>query len=61
MVYLRPVIVVYGSERVVQSGKDVILDIPQDEASKRKDEILQAVRVICGKKPQIKRYAGELL
>ena len=39
--------------------EDILLDIPPDEATGRKDEILQAVHVLCGINNPIKRYQGE--
>ena len=47
--------VVAGKFRYTPEIEDVILDISLDEAMERKDEILQAVHVLCGENNQIKR------
>ena len=39
--------------------EDIILDISHEEAAARKDEILHAVRALCGLDNPIKRYQGE--
>jgi len=41
--------------------EDIMLDLPQEEAAARKDEILQAVHALCGMNNPIKRYQGEEL
>ena len=38
--------------------EDVMLDLPPEEAAMRKDEILQAVHVLCGENNPIKRFNG---
>jgi len=38
--------------------EDIILHLPQEEAAARKDEILRAVHILCGKNNPIKRYQG---
>lgn len=50
-----------GKFRYTPEIEDVILDLPQEEAVSRKDEILQAVRFLCGNTAPIKRYRGEEL
>ena len=52
---------VAGKFRYTPEFEDVILDIPQEEAASRKDEILQAIYRLCGKKSPVKRYQGEEL
>jgi len=48
-----------GKFRYTPEVEDVILDLPPKEATLRKDEILQAVHVLCGANNPIKRYRGE--
>ena len=50
---------VVGKFRYTPEVEDVLLDLSQNEAAARKDEILQAVHVLCGANNQIKRYQGE--
>jgi hypothetical protein len=47
-----------GKFRYTPEVQDVILDIPQENAAALKEEILRAVRVLCGENNPIKRYAG---
>ena len=49
---------VVGKFRYTPEVEDVILDIPHNEISHRKDEILQAVHYLCGKSNKIKRFQG---
>jgi hypothetical protein len=51
--------VVAGKFRYTPEVEDVILDIPQSEASDRKDDILKAVHALCGANIHIKHYQGE--
>ena len=53
--------IVTGKFRYTPEIEDVTPDLPDDEAMNRKNEILEAVRVLCGKDNPIKRYQGELL
>jgi hypothetical protein len=48
-----------GKFRYTPEVEDIILDIPEDEAASRKDEILQAVHVLCGANNPVKRYQGK--
>ena len=50
-----------GKFRYTPEVEDVILDLPPDEATARKDEILQAVHVLCGANNPIRLYQGEKL
>ncbi|MCL2509206.1 MAG: hypothetical protein FWF05_08530 [Oscillospiraceae bacterium] len=50
-----------GKFRYKPEVEDIILDIPQDEAAARQDEILNSVHVLCGVNNPIKRYCGESL
>ena len=50
---------VAGKFRYTPEVEDVILDLSDDEAAARKDEILQAVYALCGANNKIKRYKGE--
>lgn len=47
-----------GKFRYTPEVEDVILDLPDIEAAARKDEILQAIHVLCGANNPIKRYQG---
>ena len=47
-----------GKFRYTPEIEDVILDLPDKEAIARKDEILQAVHVLCGENNPIKKYKG---
>ena len=47
---------VAGKFRYTPEVEDVYCSLPKKEATARKDEILQAVRLLCGKKAEIKRY-----
>jgi predicted transcriptional regulator len=47
-----------GKFRYTPEVEDVILDLPEDEANGRKDEILRAVHVLCGENNPIKNYRG---
>jgi hypothetical protein len=53
--------VVVGKFRYTPEVEDVILDLPDNEAVARKDEILQSVHVLCGTGNPIKHYRGETL
>ena len=48
-----------GKFRYTPEVEDVMLDLPENETDARKDEILQAVHVLCGTNNKIKRYQGE--
>ena len=50
--------VVAGKFRYTPEVEDVILELPEDEAAAKKDEILQAVRYLSGKNNPIRRYQG---
>ena len=50
--------VVGGKFRYTPEVEDVVLDLPDDEASARKEDILQAVKLLCGTNTPIKRYQG---
>lgn len=50
---------VVGKFRYTPEVDDVILYLPDEEATARKDEILQAVHVLCGENNPIRRYRGE--
>ena len=51
--------VVAGKFRYTPEIEDIILDIPHEEMVTKKDEIVQAVRSLCGANSPIKRYQGE--
>ena len=48
---------VVGKFRYTPEVEDVILDLPDDEATKRKDEIIASIKLMCGN--LLKRYQGE--
>ncbi len=48
-----------GKFRYTPEVEDVILDLPNDEAAARKEDILQAIHYLCGEYNPIKRYQGE--
>ena len=48
----------YAAGALVWFRINNMLDMPQDEAAERKDEILQAVQYLCGKNNPIKKYQG---
>ncbi|MCL2816704.1 MAG: hypothetical protein FWD23_19055, partial [Oscillospiraceae bacterium] len=50
---------VVGKFRYTPEVEDIMLEFAQDEAASRKDEILQAVHVLCGANTPIKRYQGK--
>jgi predicted transcriptional regulator len=50
-----------GKFRYTPEVEDISLDLPDNEATARKDEILQAVHALCGANNKIKRYQGEIL
>lgn len=50
---------VVGKFRYTPEVEDVILDLPQNEATARKDEILHSIHYLCGENNPIKRYQGE--
>jgi len=52
---------VVGKFRYTPEHEDVILELPHDEASERKNEILQAIRYFSGENNQVKRYQGEII
>ena len=52
---------VVGKFRYTPEVEDVLVDLPEREASRRKEEIIRAVHVLCGENNQIKRYQGEEL
>jgi len=47
-----------GKFRYTLEIEDVILDLPREEAAARKDEVLDAVRALCGEGCPIKRFQG---
>jgi len=51
--------VVAGKFRYTPEIEDIILDILNEEVVSQKDEIVQAVRDLCGSGSPIKRYQGE--
>jgi len=53
--------VVAGKFRYTPEIEDVMLDLPEDEAVTRKDEILQAVHYLCGANNKIERFQGKEL
>ncbi|MDR1247231.1 MAG: hypothetical protein LBK57_09420 [Clostridiales Family XIII bacterium] len=48
-----------GKFRYTPDVEDVILDLPDDEASDRREDILRAVHVLCGEDNPVKRYQGK--
>jgi len=48
-----------GKFRYTPEVEDIMLDLSNDEAAVRKDEILQAVHALCGANTPIKLYQGE--
>jgi len=50
---------VVGKFRYTPEVEDVILDLPPEEAAARKNEILQAIKYLCGKDNHIKQYQWE--
>jgi len=52
---------VVGKFRYTPDVEDIMLDLPEQEATARKHEILQAVHYLCGATNPIKRYQGEAL
>ena len=48
-----------GKFRYTPEVEDIMLDLTREEADARKDEILQAVHILCGANNPIKRYWGE--
>ena len=48
-----------GKFRYTPKVEDIILDMRQEDAAARKDEVLQAVYVLCGANNPIRRYQGE--
>lgn len=50
---------VVGKFRYTPEIEDIILDLSEQEALKRKAEILSAVHILCGEDNPIKRYQGE--
>ncbi|WP_242964910.1 hypothetical protein [Scatolibacter rhodanostii] len=53
--------VVVGKFRYTYDIRDVILDLPKEEAIQLKDEILQAVYLLCGEENIVEKYMGEEL
>jgi predicted transcriptional regulator len=51
---------VVGKFRYTPEVEDVLLDLADDEAAARKEEILQAIHVLCGANNPIRRYQGVL-
>jgi hypothetical protein len=51
--------VVVGKFRYTPEVEDVLLDLPKEEATTRKDEILAAIHMLCGEDNSIKKYQGE--
>lgn len=49
---------VAGKFRYTPEVEDIILDLTPEEAAARKDEILNAVYILCGKDNPINRYQG---
>ena len=49
---------VVGKFRYTPEVEDIILDLTDDKATAKKDEILQAVHGLCGSSNKIKRYQG---
>jgi len=47
-----------GKFRYTPEVEDIILNLPPEEATARKEKILQAVHVLCGADNPIKRYQG---
>jgi hypothetical protein len=47
-----------GKFRYTTEVDDVIVDLPPEKASARRDEILRAVHALCGENNRIKRYRG---
>ena len=52
---------VVGKFRYTPEVEDIILDLPDNEATELKEEILLATHSLCGKNNPIKRYQGALL
>lgn len=50
-----------GKFRYTPEVEDIVLNISEDEAAARREEILQAVHFLCGENNTIKRYQGEEL
>lgn len=50
---------VVGKFRYTPEVEDIVINLPSDEAIKLKEEMLQAVRLLCGSKSIIKRYQGK--
>jgi len=50
---------VVGKFRYTPEVEDIILDLPDDEAAERKNEIVASTKLICG--DLLKRYRGEIL
>lgn len=50
---------VVGKFRYTPEVEDIVINLPSDETVKLKEEILQAVRLLCGSKSIIKRYQGK--
>lgn len=53
--------VVAGKFRYTPEIEDIILDLPLEDVISRKDEIIRAVRNLCGVGSPIRRYQGENL
>lgn len=52
---------VAGKFRYTPEVEDVMLDLPAEQATARKEEILQAVHTLCGKDNPILRYQGNAI
>ena len=51
--------VVAGKFRYTPEIEDIMVDLPEMDVVSKKEEIIQAVRNLCGESAQIKRYQGE--
>ncbi|MDD4493106.1 MAG: hypothetical protein PHV32_01945 [Eubacteriales bacterium] len=49
---------VVGKFRYTPEVEDILLDLSNNEAAERKDEIIKAVHVLCGATNKIKRHQG---
>ena len=49
---------VVGKFRYTPEVEDIILDLPENEATGLRDEVLQAVHYLCGINNPIKRFQG---
>jgi len=51
--------IVGGKFRYTPEIEDILVDLPDEDVASRKDEIVEAVRNLCGEEASIKRYQGE--